>query len=705
MKASITVKLVSVLAVVALLASCAAEQAQPAQTTEWGTVERPIEWGYSDNPASFDSEFEYTFYKLPKSGEAENVPWTGNYWPTYRDNINYRWNGASSDSPAKKYENAFGRSGLEDRVSKTYGIDSVTTYGLSECKKNVDCDSDKGETCAKRTGKDSGYCIPTWFGICHAWAPATIMEPEPKHNVIHNGVEFKVNDIKALVSLGYTAGVSVDFISLRCNKNDDDDKINYNEFGIPDGTNPECADTNAGTFHVVVTNMLGIQKKAFIEDRTFDDEVWNQPVRSFEVTSAKWVSTKTANELVGAADGGYDYQFNDNSSSYRHVKMKLNYITESPQSLDGHLGNIIDYYTNTDHYEYVLELDSSGKIIGGEWVGKSKKDHPDFLWVPRTKKSIEIAKDDSFTPGTGISWDDVKMLLDKSQDSQEPVVSTGFDWGDGCVGGDGTFNTYVEKNAVIDVGELAVDRHGIVINLTSSEDVDVQLIDKETGHQIIAWPSGDLNGAGEECTTYHGVEYCYSGYNGDGSNLGHEWIKVNGATNRPLIMKTFGYKSGDALVDYKWDAPSAGACNDSGSGTFSQAIEKNATVDVGVIPSGKKNLAVTLTCSTDVDIQIYDGNVAIVMWPSGILSGPGKQTTTYEGMKITYSGYNGDGTNYGHEYITIEGTVSKDLTMKAFGYKAGSAKVDYAWGLSDTAIAAYGSDSGDPPEFFDDSDF
>jgi hypothetical protein len=119
---------------------------------------------------------------------------------------------------------------------------------------------------------------------------------------------------------------------------------------------------------------------------------------------------------------------------------------------------------------------------------------------------------------------------------------------------------------------------------------------------------------------------------------------------------------------------------------------------VGVIPAGKTNVKVTLSCDSDVDIQIYDGGTSIVMWPSGILSGAGKQSTTYGGMTVHYSGYNGDGTNLGHEYIVIEGTLTKDLTMKAFGYKAGDAQVDYFWGLSDEEIAPFTSDDSSGPD-------
>ena len=66
--------------------------------------------------------------------------------------------------------------------------------------------------------------------------------------------------------------------------------------------------------------------------------------------------------------------------------------------------------------------------------------------------------------------------------------------------------------------------------------------------------------------------------------------------------------------------------------------------------------------------------------PLLILNGPYEEWVSYEGMSIGYSGYNGDGTNLGNEYITISGTLGSDLTMKAFGYASGNAQVDYSWG-------------------------
>jgi len=47
--------------------------------------------------------------------------------------------------------------------------------------------------------------------------------------------------------------------------------------------------------------------------------------------------------------------------------------------------------TNTDHYEYILELDKDGKITGGEWVGQSKDVHPDFFWLPLKASAASVS--------------------------------------------------------------------------------------------------------------------------------------------------------------------------------------------------------------------------------------------------------------------------------------------------------------------------
>ena len=122
----------------------------------------------------------------------------------------------------------------------------------------------------------------------------------------------------------------------------------------------------------------------------------------------------------------------------------------------------------------------------------------------------------------------------------------------------------------------------------------------------------------------------------------------------------------------------------SGSGTFEQQIHQFQNYEdaaiVGEIPSGIKGLKVSLTSDKDVDIRLYGKNEdKIVHWPYGILHKGTKETKPYQEINVTYSGYNGVGNEKGHEYIEVNGTTPVKLTMKAFGYRAGYATVNYSW--------------------------
>jgi hypothetical protein len=450
-------------------------------------------WSDDDDPDQLDPEFDYTFAALPKSGSAEHVPWPGYYWPTYRDSINYRWNGEDTLSPAKKYEFAFGKSGVEDAVSLEYGVDSVDG---DECDDDLDCAEDA--KCGKRYGQTSGACVPSWHGLCDAWAAAAVLEKEPNKSIEYGGVEFLVNDLKALMSLMYKEELELKMISLRCDVPAEGGEL---------ADVPDCVDTNPGTFHVALANLLGLQGQSFVEDRTFDVEVWNHPLLSYEVDESEPITAKEANQELGAgellvsdeqsgevaageleqvghvavdpgqtlhvstsgtgdvdlyvrwnqeptlslydcrpyekdsketcvmvapkyaieayvavrgygADSTYEvttevlgppsntYAFNPEAVSLRRVRTVVSYVDVSPVSDDGHLSDDIEYYTRASTYEYVLELDGEGEIIGGEWLGSSKTEHPDFLYLPVKKLPGKVAK---------IDWADVKKLLKLAQ--------------------------------------------------------------------------------------------------------------------------------------------------------------------------------------------------------------------------------------------------------------------------------------------------
>ena len=395
------------LAVLAVLAGCGGPIAfiSDDEVTTPETVKSAEAWQSQDNPSLFGGNLVLEFDALPMEGQATNIPWAGSYWPTAEDNINYRWAGPNSDSAPLKYQKAFGGTNVEDAVSRSHGIESVS----KTCTEQTQCDSFLGETCAKRPGKTEGRCVATWWGICHAWTPASILFPEPRRAVTRNGVTIEVQDLKALASLVHNS-TTTKFVSLRCNKHNDAPDgggIKLDAYGRPVDADRECRDTNAGTYHVLLANYLGLMKQAFAEDRTNSYEVWNQPIRGFKVTSKRDVSAEEANRLIGvtATDGGAalsTYRFNAAATRFVQVKAEVKYISESSPE-DGYTATNIDWYTRTDRYEYVLELDASGKIIGGEWVGSSKLSHPDFLWLPLSA-SGSVA-------GGAIKYDEVKSLV------------------------------------------------------------------------------------------------------------------------------------------------------------------------------------------------------------------------------------------------------------------------------------------------------
>jgi len=488
-------------------------------------------WGWRDRPSLFSNGLEYRLEELPREGEAANIPWASSYWPVHEDSLNFKWAGEDTLSTSEKYGKAFDVEDITEKVSKHHGIAKYSDR--TECSTDDDCNDKIGEACSKRHGAEKGRCIPTWWGICHAWAPAAILHPEPLRPVTRNGVTFEVNDIKALVTI-MNDKAAYKFVSLRCDADDSEGEIEYDQWDRPTGDDIGCKDTNPGTYHVLLTNYLGLQAQSFVEDRTFDNEVWNQPLRGYRITEMTEIDAQQANQLVGVApegefapktfdaiegtveheawhhaealdvtpghqltvtmtgtgdadlhvrfgqqstdkdydcrpyDGGSsesceltipedarqvfisvfgysddeggsefkletstrlvsddpmagiptDYKFNDKAMSFRKVKLEVDYITEADSDEPGNLADRIDSYTRTDHYEYVLELDKDGKIHGGEWINGSKKEHPDFLWLP----TGQFSSGNGNVAGGAIRKDMVMSLLNESLEPETPDI-------------------------------------------------------------------------------------------------------------------------------------------------------------------------------------------------------------------------------------------------------------------------------------------
>ena len=379
-------------------------------------------WNWTNNPDRFQVDFNYNFFELPESGAAAVTPWPDTYWPTYKDSTNQRWQGQQELSPLEKYDAAFnGWSATEEfmelRPFEAGNCDAEwdTEYyeqlgpaakyasdykGNKKARDGVDSDGDgEVDECDDNDGVES------WWGLCHAWVPAAMLEKEPQRSVTHNGVTFDVGDIKALLITQYDR-TSAYMLGGRCNEKE----VERDEHGRIKASH--CRDTNAGAFHVVAANMLGVYNRSFAEDRTYDYEVWNQPLRDFEVLSKQEVSAQEAMAALGQADAESS-SYNEEATRFAKVRTKVRYITEPHQSSTEPLVPAVennDSYTGSDTYEYILELNDEGEILGGEWLGYSQASHPDFLWLPTVARS----------GNPHVNIDLVRELLELSTQPEDP---------------------------------------------------------------------------------------------------------------------------------------------------------------------------------------------------------------------------------------------------------------------------------------------
>jgi hypothetical protein len=669
-------------------------------------------WGPADNPALFNSNLEYRVGELPRSGEARNIPWAGNYWPVYQDSINYKWAGASSKPPSTKYGEAFGVTGVENGVSQYHGVDAQSSR--TACTTDSQCNSALGESCAKRDGQTNGRCIPTWWGICHAWAPLAILLPEPKKPVTYNGVEFKIQDIKALLTLVFDR-TQTKFVSLRCDALDSANEITFDKYGRPNTGGTTCRDTNPGTFHVLVTNYLGKQGESFVFDRTWDAEVWNQPLRGYRITQLDEISALDANKAIGVtAEGGttteqngsvagsawtqlgsvavqpgqtftvvmsgtgdpdlyvkfgaqptassYDcrpyesgpaetctlvvpagqtqaflavngygssastfnlkitaggsiptsYVFNANAAKLYKVHMDVDWIAESPASRDGHLGSTIDQYTHTDRYDYILEVDAAGKIVGGEWIGASKRQHPDFVWLPLRSTVTTVA-------GGKISYANVKMIYDLSMQDEG--------------GGGGTVRNITETGTVTRAewkhyGPFNV-ASGTTFTATMTGDNDADLyVRKSAAPTAAAYDCRPyLNGSAEQCSIV-GPATVYVGVNGYAASSSFT-VKINytegGGTTPPTPPPAFNHLN-----------------------TTGSVAQGEMKVFQLPMPANKR-VVIRTTSTKDVDLYIQ--------WSAA------PTTSSYINRGYTTSG---------NETIAYTATSNGTLFIGVHGYEAGS---------------------------------
>jgi hypothetical protein len=275
----------------------------------------------------------------------------------------------------------------------------------------------------------AGYRVPKsnkrmglWEGICQGWAVAAGHSERPARTVwvtLPNGkrMPFYPNDIKALVSLMWAHSTIQDNViveGLRCNRKSPDrdrhgryidTEIDRNDTQLL----PRCADVHPGIFHLALINIVGVEGRSFVVDKDAEAAINNQPVSGYEL---EYYNPRTGKKgpLRQSIISARDYGHRDNYRENRHpktthivgVEMKLNYIKwEFPRKSESN--SFKDDKIDDMNFNYDLELDANGDVIGGQWrvsrkgnkrLFKNKTGQPDFFWVvPKDWKKYFIPID------------------------------------------------------------------------------------------------------------------------------------------------------------------------------------------------------------------------------------------------------------------------------------------------------------------------
>lgn len=297
-------------------------------------------WDFQNNPFRIDEQFESHLNKLPLVGNIQDtkIGWPGFHWSLNQGMIANRWQ--IKDSNNFKYD--------------TYSLNelkSLTQEKLNKLSPAEKFDIFMGDfeyPTVKLARKMSSRTAKEWTGICHGVSPAGIHHKEPNTKTVRtaNGLEltFYSSDLKALLAFYYAkiSDEGITQIGKRCFAG----RFNPIRGGA-------CSDVNPGSFHIIMTNKLGISQTSFIADVDRLKMVWNHVAMKF---NSKIIS-KSGNKA--------------------HVKTIISYTGIVEPSKEPILGtNKMKTLDKT--YEYELHLDKNDKIIGGEWLSK---DHPDFLWI------------------------------------------------------------------------------------------------------------------------------------------------------------------------------------------------------------------------------------------------------------------------------------------------------------------------------------
>jgi len=245
---------------------------------------------------------------------ADKIPWAGYWWPMSKGETALGYYPHNAPGPLEKYD---------QYIEAKYGGDSQ----------------------AKEWELVNHYIpgCPSWFGHCHAWAAAAILEGEPRSSITKEGIIFYVGDLKALLT--------------ECHYSDPADFFLGTRFNPTNNPSHAYEDVYANDFTIAIRQWIKDRGEPLVMDYDPGSEVWNHPFYKYEMTFTP-------------ADG-----------NKVDVACTVWHVTDGVHA--DHLSDVSSASVFTYTYRYWITIDQSGEIVTMPGTsGWTSSRHPDFLWHP-----------------------------------------------------------------------------------------------------------------------------------------------------------------------------------------------------------------------------------------------------------------------------------------------------------------------------------
>jgi hypothetical protein len=377
-------------------------------------------WPGYNSPDIFNSGYEYEFDKLmarPVGRISDGkMPWADSWWPNKRGGIANQWQ-VTQEYPSHRYGY------FQEERERILSLSAEELRKLSPAEKYDISQGDYSFTLTRNTLAQTSPAVPEWFGICDGWTAAALSHREPAPVSVTNPdgvvIEFGSSDVKAILAHFYTwqARGHTRQLGSRCSP-----RGRWRQGG-------DCTDTHPAAFHIVLVNQIGFLDQSFgadIDGFYLDDpdyartgerkprleyqfEVWNQPIFAYQT---RVLEQDDCSEGCSSAARG----------TTQRVRMEtlMTYTDDDHPVWQASLGTR-DFLQGSRKYEYWLEIDYRGMIVGGEWISE---DRPDYLWVaePRSFTGLYEGLNQIYQPAPEKPYCVPKRYLDQAAKQPESVV-------------------------------------------------------------------------------------------------------------------------------------------------------------------------------------------------------------------------------------------------------------------------------------------